>query len=119
MMLVLKKSPGVKDYGTRIEDDFRLAFDGRFDVEPGVIARLGKEWKRWERLASNEMGLDYRNRFTVSDEGDFWRVRFSKPVFRGEPGYDRLKGTWTEEIAVYRDCIASNGPIYKKRGVNR
>ena len=118
-MLVLKKSVRERGYADSIGDDLKEAFEGRFRVEPEVMTSLGREWEKWERFASNDPGREYRNRITASDEGNFWWVRFCKSAFNGEPGYDRLKGTWTQEIAVYRDCIAPNGPIYKKRDVNR
>jgi hypothetical protein len=118
-MLVLKRSVRERDYADRIGDDFRHAFDGRFYAEPHVIDRLVREWKRWERFASNQPGRECNSRYTLSDEGNFWMARFSKAVFGGYAGQQQLKGTWTHEIVVYRDCIASNGPIYKKMDANR
>ncbi len=117
-MLLLKKSLREKDYGAGIEDDLRHAFDGRFRVEPDIVTSLGMEWDRWERMCPNN-GCEHRDRFTVSDEGNYCMVRFRKSVFWGDPGYERLAGTATKEIAVYRDCIAHNGTIYKRKDVNR
>ncbi len=118
-MLVLKKSLMGNGYGARIGDDLRDIFDGRFHAKPEVLSRLGDEWRKWEGFHSYDRGHEYRDRITASDEGNFWRVRFCKSAFRGEPGYDRFEGTWTKDITVYRDSISSNGPIYKKRGLNR
>ncbi|MBN2330993.1 MAG: hypothetical protein JXC85_04190 [Candidatus Aenigmarchaeota archaeon] len=118
-MLVLKKSIGEGGYSERIVEDLRHAFDGSFSAEPGVIERLGKEWGRWENYGGSGAGRSSRCRFTLSDEGNFWMLRLRKSVFRGEPYHGSLQGVWTREIAVYRDCIAPNGPIYKKMDANR
>ena len=95
-MLVVKKGIREEDNIYWIKDYIRSVFDGRFDVEPEVITRLGKEWDRWERFAANAPSCKYRRRFTLSDEENFWRLRLHKSVFWGEPKYDSLKGKWTK-----------------------
>jgi len=99
-------------------EELRHAFDGRYRVEPDVLDKLGNEWVQWERSEPGN-GNAHRNGFTVSYEENFCMVRFSKSVFAGGVENENFVGRASRNIAVYRDCIAPNDTIYKKKAMNR
>ena len=103
-----------KTYRGATIGEIRAAFAGRFDVEPDVLEQLGKEWEQWKHSEAPDGGA-YRDSFLVMPEGNFYRVRLNRAVFSGCVDDANFIGRVTEEIIVYRNCMAPNAPIYMKR----
>lgn len=111
-----------KPYRGWTSGELRSALRKGLQVEDRVLEDMESEWEAWRSSMPEKLGsVQYRNGFVVFDEGNHYRVMFSKSVLTDGPvpGFLRKFG---REFAVYRDEASPSGPmlrIYTQGNTNR